>query len=303
MMKLTGLIAAPLTAYKANGEINCEVIADYATFLNNNGVSGVFINGTTGEGFSLSQAERKAITEAWVNESPKELKKIVHVAHTSVVDSIELARHAESIGADAFASMAPLFFKPGSVEQLVDSMAEIAAAAPSLPFYFYHMPSMSGVNFGMFDFLKVAEERIPNLAGIKFTYENLMDFELCRAYKDGKYDMLHGRDETLICALAFGARGAVGSTYNFMAPLYVRLTEAFDRGDLDEARRLQRASIEVIQILIESGQFFSAAKAVMKTLGIDLGPVRSPLVDLEPEAIERLEQSLKDVQFSQISCS
>lgn len=302
MSKLSGLISAPLTGFHADGQVNLSVIKNYADFLTNNGVAGAFVNGTTGEGFSLTMTERKEIAETWIKSASDALKVIVHVAHTSIEDSKELAAHAEANQADAISSMAPIFFKPGNLDQLVDSMAEIAAAAPNTPFYYYHMPAMSGVNFPMIDFLKKAEDKIPTLAGIKFTYENLMDFEQCRAYKDGKFVMLHGRDETLICSLALGTEGAVGSTYNFIAPVYTQMITAFEAGNLAEARRLQRLSIKVIEIMCATGNFFSAAKAMMKRLGLDLGPVRSPLQNLGEAAISTLFAELDQAGFNEF-CS
>lgn len=292
-----GLIAAPLTARNEDGSVHLDTIPHYARFLKSNGVTGVFLNGTTGEGFSLTVKERAAVAEQWVKTAEDGLKVIVHVSHTSPMDSRNLAAHAEQIGAFGIGEMAPLFFKPGSVEALADCCAETAAAAPSLPYYYYHMPSMSGTAFPMLDFLKAADGKIPNLAGIKYTYEDLFDFEMCREFKGGKYDILHGRDETLLCALALGCRGAVGSTYNIMAPLYLQLIEAFDLGRLDEARRLQRISMKVIRVLVGTGNFFAAMKAVLRMQGMDMGMVRTPLQNASSSALSGLRDDLGKLGF------
>jgi N-acetylneuraminate lyase len=299
---INGLIAAPMTAFREDGSVDLDVIPAYTEFLQSNGVSGVFVNGTTGEGFSLTVDERMAIAERWTNAVPAGLKIIVHVSHTCAVSTGELARHAAETGADGIGEMAPLFFKPRGVEELADHCAQTAAAAPVLPYYYYHMPSMSGTGFPMLDFLKAAEPKIPNLAGIKYTHEDLFDFEMCREFKGGKYDILHGRDETLLCALALGCRGAVGSTYNIMAPLYFRLIEAFDAGNLDEARRLQRISMKVIRLLIGTGNFFCAMKAVLKMQGLDMGGVRSPLRNAEAEKLAGLKDGLLKLGFFDV-CS
>ena len=177
--------------------------------------------------------------------------------------------------------MAPLFFKPGSVEELVDYTAQTAAAAPNTPYFFYHMPAMNGVNLPMIKYLGLADKKIPSLAGIKFTFENLMDFELCRAFKDDEYNIMHGRDETLICGLALGATAAVGSTYNLFAPLYVQLQEAFEAGDLSRARELQRLSMKGIQVMADSGYFFSVLRQCLAKAGVETGRPRSPLPHCE----------------------
>src|SRR5262249_38649408 len=150
---------------------------------------------------------------------------------------------------------------------------------PSLPFYYYHMPAMTGADLPMHDFLKVASRRIPNLAGIKFTHENLMDYTRCLNLDDARFAILFGRDEILLAALAMGATGAVGSTYNYMPDVYLRLIESFNRGDMESARRFQSLAVEIIAVMSRRGGL-PAAKAMMKMIGLDCGPVRAPLQNL-----------------------
>lgn len=300
--KIKGLIAAPPTAFHPDGSVNLDIIPIHAAFLNANGVVGAFVNGTTGEGFSLTIEERMAIAEQWVKNAPEGLRVIVHVAHTCPKSAWEMASHAEKIGAWGIAEIAPIFFKPSRVEDLVEQASKTASYAPSLPFYFYHMPQMSGAHFLMNDFLRTADPLIPNLAGIKYTHENFVDLTLSLEYGGGKYDILHGRDETLLCALSLGCRGAVGSTYNVMAPLYIHLMDAFDAGNFEEARRLQSLSIRIINILSGTTCFFSALKETMKMLGLDMGDVREPLKKISPHEIRRLKDDLTRAGFFDI-CS
>jgi N-acetylneuraminate lyase len=294
--RLAGLIAAPFTAFHPDGKVNLEMIPRQASALSAHGVQGAFICGTTGEGFSLTNEERMQIAEAWVHCAPRDLKVIMHVAHNSVGESQKLAAHAESIGAAAVATIGPTFFKPASVEELIDFCAPTAAAAASLPFYYYHMPAMTGVSLPMPDFLRAAAKRIPNLAGIKYTDENLMAYAQCLDLEEGRFDVLFGRDEILLAALALGATGAVGSTYNYMAPVYVKLMEAFQAGDLRAARRWQMLSIRIIAVMVRHGGL-PAGKAIMKLSGLDCGPVRPPLRNLQPQEYASLKQELEQAGF------
>jgi len=300
--KLEGLVAAPVTAFRPDGTVNLDMIPLQAASLHANGVIAAFVNGTTGEGFSLTVEERKTIAKRWVEAAPEGFKIIVHVAHTSPATASDLASHAASIGAWAIAQMPPIFFKPTDVGLLVESVKKTAAAAGDLPYFYYHMPAMSGVYLPMIDFLQAAEAEIPNLAGLKYTYEDLADYSLCRRFRDGKYDILFGRDEILICSLALGGRAAVGSTYNVMAPLYTRLIAAFDSGDLDGARELQQLSIQVIRCLARTGCFMSALKEVMNMTGLDVGKVRSPLRPVSRECVARLKSDLTELGFFDV-CS
>ena len=294
--KLTGLIAAPFTALSPDGSLNLDLIESQARQLAVNGVRGAFICGTTGEGFSLTTEERMQVAERWLAVAPKSLAVIVHVAHNNLDESQKLAAHAEQIGAYAIASIGSTFFKPASVEQLVDFCAPVAAAAPSLPFYYYHMPAMTGVNLPMLDFLRAAAKRIPNLAGIKFTDENLMSYVQCLNFEDGRYNILFGRDEILLAALALGATGAVGSTYNYMAPIYHKVMDAFKAGDLNAARHWQMVSIQIIAVMARHGGL-PAGKAMMKIQGLDCGPVRPPLRNLTVEQYAVLQHDLAAVGF------
>lgn len=293
---LTGLIAAPFTALRNDGSLHLEQIAAQARLLTDNQVSGAFICGTTGEGLSLSIDERLQIAEKWITVAPRQLRVIVHVGHQAVSESRLLAAHAQKIEAHAFATIAPTFFRAANLEQLVDYCAQVASAAPRLPFYYYHMPAMSGADLPMYDFLKIASPRIPNLAGIKFTHENLMDYSRCLNFEGGRFNILFGRDEILLAALALGATGAVGSTYNYMAPVYHRVIEAFNAGDLATARQFQSLAIQIIAVMNRRGGL-AAGKAMMKMIGVDCGPVRAPLQNPSPEAVESLTRELKAVGF------
>ena len=294
--QLKGLIAAPFTAFQDNGNINLPVVDRQVESLVSNKVSGVFVCGTTGEGLSLTIGERQQLAERWRSAAGSRLRVIIHVGHTSLDECRTLAKHAQEIGADAISCQAPCFFKPGSVSDLVEFSVLVASAAPDVPFYYYHIPSMTGVSIPVADFLNAASSRIPTLVGVKFTYENLMDYLECRYLENGRFDMVFGRDEGLLAGLALGSRAAIGSTYNFAAPVYHRLIAAFEKGDLETARLEQLRSIKLIRLLASYG-FMSAARATMNFLGIDLGPARLPNKELSAENRTKLKNDLDKLEF------
>jgi len=296
---LTGLIAAPFTAMHGDGSVNLDMVPRQAEDLVQSGVSGVFICGTTGEGPSLTTEERMQLAVEWRRAAGSELKVIVHVGHTSLLEAQRLAEHAQRIGADAVATMAPFFFKPAGVGDLVEFCAEVACAAPELPFYFYHIPSMTGVDVPMHDFLAEAAGRIPNLAGIKYTHEDLMDYSRCVGFDGGRFNLLFGRDEMLLAALTVGAEGAVGSTYNFAAPYYHEVIRAYRAGDLQAARSAQARANEVIAAFKQYGGL-AAQKAIMRMIGVDCGPVRLPLRPLGCAEYEELKARLAELGFFQV---
>lgn len=291
--KTNGLIAAPFSPMQDDGSLNLDIIERFARFLHANNLAGAFICGTTGESMSLTIEERRQLAERWVSAAPSGLRVIVHVGSNSLAECRALAAHAAQIGADSIACMAPFFFKTRGVAELVEWCAQVAAAAPGLPFYYYHIPSMTGVSLVVSEFLAAASGRIPTLAGVKYTFEDLEDFERCVQFDHGRYDVLFGRDELLSTALARGARGAVGSTYNFAAPLYRRVIEAFERGDKSTSEALQARAVQMIEACVRSGAHpIAAFKSLMRGLGVDCGPTRLPLTDITPAQASALQEKL-----------
>jgi N-acetylneuraminate lyase len=246
-----------------------------------------FIGGTTGESSSLTLDERLALAARWIEVARAPgLDVIVHAGGNCLADAQTIAAHAQRLGARAVAAVAPSYLKPTSVDALVGSMASIAAAAPDLPFYYYEIPSLTGLGPPPHRFLEAAIERIPNLAGIKFTFEAMGDFLAAQRVDGGRFDVLWGRDEMLLGALAMGAEGGVGSTYNAIAPLYLKLIEAFRRGDMATARDLQAQAIAFIDSLVVTGNFFAALKAVLRSQGVPITPaVRLPLAPVAEEKL------------------
>lgn len=276
---ITGFVSAPFTAMHPDLSINLDLIPAYADHLKSTGVAGVFVNGTTGEGYSLSREERMAAAEAWIRTKTDNFLVMIHVGAESSVDACALAAHASTIGADAIGSMSPAFFRP-DIDGLVKTCAAIASAAADLPFYYYHLPSMTGFSTPVVDFLERASSAIPNLRGVKYTHYDLVDFRLCTAVDGGRYDILFGRDEVLLSALVLGSKGMVGSTYNYAMPLFGNILKGFEAGDLIEAAEAQERAMRLVRILERHGGGVVVGKALMGEWGLAMGPSRianSPL--------------------------
>ena len=296
--RFRGLVAAPFTPFHADRSLNLDVIPAYARFLRDNGVGAAFVCGTTGEGLSLTLEERLRIAERWVACADDRLRVIVHVGHTCLTDARTLTAHAAKIGASAVSALTPCFFKPRSNAEVVNWCEAVASAAPALPFYYYNIPSMTGIDYPVVDFLAQAQDRIPSLAGVKYTHENLPDYKACVAFAQGRYDILFGRDELLLEGTDAGALGAVGSTYNYAAPLYLRLLAARTAGLATEARALQDAAIKMIAICNGIGvTHLAASKALMAMLGVDCGPARLPLAQPDATQLATLRTRLNEIGF------
>jgi N-acetylneuraminate lyase len=271
-------VAATHSPFHEDGSLALEVVPTQAAFLAANGVRTVFVTGTTGECHSMTCAERLALFDAWAATAPAQgVRVIAHVGSHALDDACAMARRAHALGLAGISALAPSYYKPATLTALIAWCAEIAAEAPGLPFYYYEIPSMTGLSFAAEDFLAEAPARIPTLAGVKFSNSDLVSYRRSLDVAAGRFDLPFGTDEMLLGALATGARGGVGSTYNFAHRLYVELQAAFERGDLDAARRLQSRSVAMVDaIAAPPAGFMGTAKALMARLGVPVGPARAP---------------------------
>ena len=295
--KLTGLVAATHTPFRVDGLLNLAAVEMQAGHLLRNKIHTVFIGGSTGENHSLALQERLDLTLRWtevVRGTP--LKVVAHVGSNCLGDAQALAAQAGRLRALAISALAPSYFKPRTLATLVEWCAAIAAVAPETPFYYYDIPTVTGVHFPMPEFLVQAADRIPTLAGIKFTNYDLMNYQLCLHVDEGAFDIPWGADEALLGALSLGAQGAIGTTYNFAAPLFHRLLHNFHQGDLAVARQEQFRAVQLIQLLA-GYDLLSATKAVMTMLGVDVGPARLPHTNPTTEQTTRLRGQLEELGF------
>ncbi len=293
---LRGLVAAGMTPMRPDGSVDVERIPTLVDHGEREGVAAFYVNGSTGEGPSLAGWERRSTAEAWVAAARGRLPVVVQVGHNSLVEARELAAHAEEIGADAVSAVLPSYFKPPTLEAAVDCLAEVAAGAPTLPLVYYHVPALSGVALDVPAFLELALQRIRTLAGLKYTEPKVFEFQACVERFGARIDCLFGADEMLLSGLAAGAHGAVGSTYNFAAPLYRRLIAAFERGDLEAARREQARSVEMVRVILRHNGN-AGLKATMKLIGLDCGPSRLPQVTVGGTELEALRAELDAIGF------
>lgn len=289
------LIAAPHTPFAANGDLSLVPIARQADHLRQTGVTGVLIAGSTGEGPSLTMDERRRLTDQWV-EVGRGLRVIIHVGSACVRDAAALAKHAAAAGAGAICAAPPSWFPIDDQDVLVDTCAEIAQGASGLPFFYYHIPALSGVELTMAPFLERVRAKVPSFAGIKYTHLDVVDFGECVRDHGDAIKMWWGCDEALLIGLGAGAHGAVGSSYNFAAPIYLKLVAAYRSGELELADTLQKQSVVLIDQLAARG-YPSASKLMMRLLGIDCGPTRLPQATMAASAELRLRADLERIGF------
>ena len=283
--KFTGLCTATHTPFHPDGSLNLAVVERQAAFLRSHEITSVFIGGTTGESSSLTAAERAELNDRWAVVGPAAgIDVVVHVGANCLTEAAQLAAHAEKNQAKAVSMIAPSYFKPRTLNDLVASCAMVAKAAPRTPFYYYDIPGMTGIGgFPVDEFLQAASPIIPNLAGVKYSNPDLDAMRRAQALEGGRFDLPFGVDERFLAALRAGATAGVGSTYNFNPGPLQRVIAAHAKGDAALAEAEQAKVQPVVDILAKRG-YMGAAKALMGYLGVPLGPARLP--NGNPDAAE-----------------
>jgi len=296
--RLKGLIPATFTPLDPDGELNLKLIPDYVSHLATNGIEYIFINGTTGEGPSLTVEERKQSAEAWLRSSRGGLKGVmVHVGAGNSREACDLARHAETHGAIAVSAAPSTYFKPSTLKDLLAYCKVIAASAPTLPFYYYHIPGLSGCQVPIDEFYARAIHDIPSFRGIKFSCTDLVALGPCLKIRRQRLndDIFWGVDEANIIAIDHGLEGCIGSTYNMMAPvgqLIMELQRRGERGTMMEWLFFVQDVVKAYRGLAEESSFIGVMKATTSVVvGLELGPTRLPLASVgdRTKAIKMIE--------------
>jgi N-acetylneuraminate lyase len=273
MPPIHGLIAATFTPMHDDGRLRLELVPDMVDRLVARGVEGLYVCGSTGEGPLLTGAERRAVAEAFVRAAAGRVPVVVQVGHTSLVEARELAAHAQAVGADAISATPATYFKPKTLADVLDGIVAVAGGAPEVPFFYYHIPPITGVEVDVAELMTAAAERVPNLAGVKFSSPLVHEVA---AVDLERFTALFGVDEMLLSGLVVGLHGAVGSTYNLMPERAHATIAALARGDVPAARASQARATAIIRRLVR-GHGLPMIKAAMAFVGDDLGPVRGPL--------------------------
>ena len=284
--------AATPTPFDSDGELDVSVVAAQAKHLRTNGVHGAFVAGTTGEFPLMTVDERMTLLAEWTAERPDGLGIAVHVGHTDLRSAQQLASHAEELGVDMIAAVTPFYGQTG-IDSTVGWLTEVAAAAPTTPFCYYHIPSRTGCPHAPSELVRLAADRVPTLRAVKFTDSDLLEFARTNAVS-AQVRVFWGRDELLPAALAFGADGVIGSLYNGLAPVAHAVASAATIGDLADACRLHKPFRDIGATADAHGGV-GFVKELMNELGPDVGTCRSPWGPISAKGRAEMERLLHDV--------
>lgn len=285
LSKFKGVFVALNTIYDKNDEIDTAAMQALVRVFRDKGVRGLYVCGSTGEGFMMSTEERKRAAAAVVEAAGDDMTVIVHVGCASTKESVELARHCAEIGADAISAVPSVYYHlpAASVEKHWNAIID----ATDLPFIIYNIPQLTA--FDLSDTLLKKFSENPKVIGVKNSAEPVCLMERYRNAAGNDFIIFNGSDEQYLAGRMMGADAGIGGTYGCMPELYVALENAIQQGKYDYARELQFKINDCIYALLAQPSLYGAAKSVMTLrYGIECGVPRLPLLPVDKASVQHI---------------
>ena len=288
-MKFTGVLPALITPLNADETVNIKATEKLIAGLLAKEADGFYVGGATGEGICLPAEQRKILAETSVKAADGKKPCIIHVASINFAEAVELARHAESVGADAVSAIPPLFYKYG--EDDVYNYYKRLAESVHIPLIVYYNPA---AGFAMNARFAARMFEIDNITGIKWTSSDYHGMMELKNLTHGEMNIINGPDEMLLMGLAAGADAGIGTTYNFMLPLVRGVYDNFKAGNMDKANEYQRRIAHIISAM-RAYPTIPLTKAMVEAMGYEAGdavfPFKSLSAEKKAEAVKALTEA------------
>ena len=299
--KYKGVIPAFYACYDAEGNINPEGVQALTRYFVEKGVKGVYVNGSSGECIYQSIEDRKIVLENVMEAAEGKLTVIAHVACNNTKDSMELARHAESLGVDAIAAIPPIYFHLPEYA-IAQYWNDISQAAPNTDFVIYNIPQLAGVALTQGLFAEMRKN--PKVIGVKNSSMPVQDIQMFKQAAGEDYIIFNGPDEQFMSGRVIGAEGGIGGTYGVMPELFLKLDDYVKAGQMEAARKLQYVIDEIIYKMCSAhGNMYAVIKAILKiNEGLELGGVREPLpslIDSDRNIVEEAAKMIRDAKANE----
>lgn len=288
--EMKGVIPATLTFFDENELVDERRTRDMIEFMIGTGVDGFYLTGSTGMCFTMTLEERKRVVEIVVDQVQGRVPIIVHVGDIGTKKSIELAQHAEQVGADAISSVPPFYWKFGA-ENIYQYYKEIAEAT-SLPLIVYNI-QLAGI---MDKELLLRLAQIENVKGLKYTARSHDELGQLKDMLGSDFMIYSGCDEMAFSGLAFGADGIIGSFYNVIPELFISIRRYFKENKIEEGIKLQKIANEFIFACLDY-DFPSCLYQVLRWRNRDAGYGRKPFLRYNDEQLKKLKDRLKEIQI------
>ncbi len=286
MKGFEGAFTALITPFDENDSINETSLRKIIRYSLDNGISGFYVCGSTGEWPLLTLDERKRVLEIVKDEVKDKSSIIVNVGCISTKFSIDLAKHAEKVGVSAISSFPPIYYK-FTREEIKRYYFDIAEST-NVPLIIYYIPTFTNIEMSIDYFLELLSHK--NIIGVKYTSMDLFILERIKTLSNKI--VFNGFDEVFLGGLSLGADGMIGSTCNFIPDLIVSIYNSFKSGDLRTAYVYQQKVNRIIRDILEFG-VIPAIKEILNIAGFDCGRPRGPFKPLDGDDKKRLSSLIE----------
>lgn len=282
--RFEGITVALYSCFDAANKVDAPATRKLTDFYRGKGVKGLYVCGSTGEGVLMTVEERKATLEAVMEACGPEMNIIVHIGAAATHDAVELARHAEQVGAHAVSAIPSIYYRLS--EAAIEGHWGAMCKASKLPFIIYNIPQLTGYDLSR----KLLETMMtyPTVIGIKNSAESTYATWNYKHLGGPDFLVLNGPDEQYLAGRIMGADGGIGGTYGVMPELFLAMEAAWKRGDLARAQFLQGEINEIIAGLLSFPSLYGAAKAIMGLRGVNIGGPRAPFLPVGEHNMPRL---------------
>lgn len=287
--EMKGVIPALMTVFAEDETIDESGMRELVDHLINKGVDGLYLTGSTGEGFLMSMEERKEIVEIVIDQAAGRVPIMVHVGTIGTKNSIKLAEHAYQNGADAVSSVPPFYWNFDE-EHIYNYYKDIAEATP-LPMIVYNIELAGTIAYDSIKKLAA----IKNVKGIKYTATSHFEIASIKDELGEDFLVYSGADEMASSGLFNGADGLIGSFYNLMPELFMEIYEAINNNDLKTARKKQQNAIRIIKYSVQY-DFYSLMRLALSWMGVNAGYSRRPFKNYGSEKEAEFKSDLKKLK-------
>ena len=295
LKKYHGVFPAFYACYDDKGDISPERTEAFTEYLIKKGVNGLYVGGSSGECIYQTIEERKLVLEHVMNVAKGKIPIIAHIAAPSTRHSIELAEHAEKVGADAIAAIPPIYFV--LPEDAIFQYWSQMAAATNLDFIIYNIPGTTQYNLSMNLFNRMRENK--KVIGVKNSSMPVQDIQKFKAAAGEDFVIFNGPDEQFIAGRIMGAAAGIGGTYAAMPELFVAADACVERGDMKQALEIQNAVNDIIYSVLRCrGSLYGIFKEVLKRKGMNIGTARLPLAPATAEDEQAIVSIIKKIDTS-----
>ena len=284
--RFSGILPALITPIHADGTLNRAAAEAVIEWELSHPIRGFYVNGGTGEGPVLSEKTRREMAETAVALTKGRGWIINHIGAPDTQSALRLARHAGEIGCDAVSSVLPNFYYKYDTPQILDYYRRVADVS-GLPVVVYANGLLDG---SPYEFMRQVME-VPGVIGVKYTIYNYYEMHRICELNEGDINVINGPDEMLLCGLAMGADGGIGTTYNVTPDWFCALYDAFRAGDFAAAQAMQFRINHMVEVLRRYGTL-PATKESFRFRGIDAGDAAYPARRFTKEESEALRREL-----------